>query len=122
MLIISSIPVRIVLQQKEGHLLNLQANLPPISKSESKTRIWTRKPHQPWDVRFHSAKDWVPPLLPDFDTLLSSWFSYAICMMAPILSDIFIGFGQISHMKKKASVFAMAVLYRVPPNQKQPCV
>jgi len=62
--------------QKEGHLPNLQANLPPLSKSETKKLIWTRKPHQAWDVRFQSARDWVSPPLPDFDTLLYSWFSF----------------------------------------------
>jgi hypothetical protein len=76
----------IALPQKEGHLPNLQ-DLPPISKAESKARIWSRRPHELWDVRFKSAKDWVPPPLPDFDTLLSSWFSYVICMMAPLSSD-----------------------------------
>jgi len=53
--------------QKEGQLPNLQDNLPPLSKSEGKKRfIWTRKPPQCWDVRFHSAKDWVVPPLPDW--------------------------------------------------------
>jgi len=65
--------------QKEGQLPNLQDNLPPLSKSEGKKRfIWTRKPPQCWDVRFHSAKDWVVPPLPDFDALLRSWFSFWI--------------------------------------------
>ena len=87
-LIISSHAMLIVLQQKEGHLPNLQEDLPPISKSDSKTLIWSRKPHRVWDTRFESAKDWVPPPLPDFDTLLSSWFSYVVCMMPPLSSDI----------------------------------
>ncbi|KAF8816415.1 Nucleotidyltransferase, partial [Phlegmacium glaucopus] len=65
--------------QKEGHLPNLQENLPPLLKHEkNNSLIWTRKPHQVWDVRFNSAKDWVPPPLPDFDTLLCSWFSFWI--------------------------------------------
>jgi len=65
--------------QKEGHLPNLQEDLPPVTgKPIKKKLMWTRRPHQGWDVRHHSAKDWVPPSLPDFDTLVSSWYSYWI--------------------------------------------
>jgi len=64
--------------QKEGQLPNLQENLPPITVKPNKKLVWTRKPWQSWDVRFQSAKDWVLPPLPDFDTLLSSWLSYWI--------------------------------------------
>jgi len=64
--------------QKKGQLPNLQKNLPPITAKPNMTLLWSRKPHRSWDARFQPAKDWVAPPLPDFDTLLSSWYSFWI--------------------------------------------
>ncbi|KJA17193.1 hypothetical protein HYPSUDRAFT_46650 [Hypholoma sublateritium FD-334 SS-4] len=62
--------------QERGTLPNLQHNLPPLAPSDSETLVWTRKPHQGWDVRFSRGQ--LPPMQPKADeqTLLHDWFRY----------------------------------------------
>ncbi|KAF8154671.1 hypothetical protein B0H34DRAFT_532452 [Crassisporium funariophilum] len=62
--------------QKGGHLPNLQDGLATPTPLNPDALVWSRKPHQGWDVRFHSAKDWLPPVGSDADALLNRWFAF----------------------------------------------